>query len=232
MSKTTAKSKATLGTDIVDRVMNLNTDDLIFKALRRIEPGTKQGNTSKCWKLDPHTRFQAAKMHLIDHKSAAAIHEELRDGFDAAKVVVRSLSGWLKSVRKSYGTVYDMQLGEIENAQAFAFQSGDLVALMAVTIGKVAPRFIAWFNTQEMDGMSNSEMHVMLRFIETQTTAAKVQAEVRQREAQTINLLSKIHDASKDGQRGDRDPGEALKEIDGMLRDLMGLPGNTEGVAA
>jgi hypothetical protein len=208
--------------DIAQRMQNLNTDTLIFKALRRIEPGNQSGNTSKCWKLDGYTRFQAAKMHIVDHKSASEIFGELRDGMDAAKVSDRSLSGWLKSVRNSYGQVFDTQLGEIESAQAFAFQSGDLVAMLGITIAHTAPKFIAWFNAVEMDAMSVAEQHVMLRFMETQTSAAKVQAEARQREAHTLNLLGKIRDASADGQRGTRDPGEVLQGITALIDQLTG----------
>ena len=229
---TDTKTKAVIATDITDRVLSLNLDELLVKAMRKIEPGNQPGNTSNCWKLDWHTRFTAARMHIIDHKSAAEINAELKDRMDDIGVTRKSLSGWLKTMRESYGGVYEAQLGEVENANAFAFQSGDLVALMALTISKVAPKYIAWFNSQPMDGMSNQDMHVMLRFIETQTTAAKTQAEARQREAQTQNILLKVRDAIKSVKDDKRDSSEAIKEIGNLIHSMMGIGVNGQEVAA
>lgn len=211
--------------DFMQRMDALNTEKLVFMALRKCEPGNKRGNTSHCWKLDPHTRHLAARMHIVENKSAAAIHEALADRMTfgkGGKVSERVLSTWLRSIRKAYGQLHDAQLSEITSAETIAYKSGDLVALLGITFASVVPKFIGYIDGCTMAEMSVSEQHVMLRFLETQTTAAKVQAEVREREARTLGLLGKIREATKDGERGARDAGDVLRDITGLLDQLTG----------
>ncbi len=197
MSEPTAKPIP----DFMQRMEALNTEKLVWKALRKCEPGNQRGNVSKVWQLDPHTRHQAAWMHIVENKSAATIHGELSDRMTygkSNKVSDRVLSTWLRTIRKAYGQLHDAQLSEMASAEAVAYQSGDLVALLGMTFAGVVPKFIQYIENVEMAEMSVSEQHVVLRFLETQTTAAKVQAEVREREARTVNLLGKIRETTND----------------------------------
>ena len=211
--------------DFMVRMEALNIEKLVFMALRKCEPGNQRGNVSKCWKLDSHTRHQAARMHIVENKSAAAIHAELADRMTvgkSCKISDRVLSTWLRTIRKAYGQLHDAQLSEISNAEAIAYKSGDLVALLGITFAGVVPKFLAYISGCTMAEMSVSEQHVMLRFLETQTTAAKVQAEVREREARTLNLLGKIREVTKDGENGERDPGDVLRSITGLIDQITG----------
>lgn len=218
--------------DFMQRMDALNTEKLVFMALRKCEPGNKRGNTSNCWKLDPHTRHQAARMHIVENKSAAMIHEELADRMTYAKnskVSDRVLSTWLKSIRKAYGQLHDAQLSEIASAEMIAYKSGDLVALLGITFAGVVPKFLAYIAGCTMAEMSVSEQHVMLRFLETQTTAAKVQAEVREREARTLGLLQKSQKLISDGEHDQRDPTEVLRDLTALFDQVTGA--RSEAVA-
>lgn len=172
-----------------DRVQRINQETLIFKALRSCQPGNRRGNISKCWKLDAHTRFVCAVMHIVEFKSAQEIIDSLGDRMGV--VDVRSLSGWLKTLRKAYARVHDSQLEEMEHAEALMYQSGDLVAVAALTFGALAPKFIALGNAIDSD-TDPKYLNVFLRFLESATAAAKVQAEAKLAEARTNKVLTDV----------------------------------------
>lgn len=205
---------------------DLGTQTLIFKAMRKIEPGNKRGNTSACWKLDTDTLRKAAMMHIAQHKSAAEIHKAL--GKRMGSITIRSLSTWLKSMRVAYRAQHDQLQTEIEAADAIAYQSGDLVAMLGITIGGMVPKFLAWFNSLDMAEMSVAEHHVVLRLIETQVSAAKVQAEAKQREATTKSILLKLRDATQvagDEKRSKLDREQAQRMVSNLISEAMGLGG-------
>lgn len=213
---------------IKQRVAEINSDSLIFKALRKCEPGNKQGNVSKCWKLDSHTRHQVAMMHIIDYESAAEIRGKLADRFDDAEVSTRVLSTWLKTIRKAYGAEHDQFLAEVDATQAVAFQSGDLVALLAITMAAIAPKFIGWAKSLDITEMDNKDQHVMLRFLNTQIDAAKVQSEARRTEAQTQTILRKLESTVEKFNDADSTPEDRdaqLKQVTALIHDAMGLRG-------
>lgn len=226
MSSASTPTKSNSPKELGQRMEDLGTQTLIVKAMRKIEPGNKRGNTSACWKLDTDTLRKAAMMHISRHKSAADIHKSL--GKRMESISVRALSTWLKSMRVAYRAQHDQHQSEIEAADAIAFQSGDLVAMLGITLGAIAPKFISWVKNTEMGEMSVAEQHVVLRFLETQTTAAKVQAEAKQREATTKSILLKLRDATQvagDEKRSKLDREQAQRMVSNLISEAMGLGG-------
>jgi predicted phage gp36 major capsid-like protein len=210
--------------NIQQRFADLNQETLVFKALRKCEPGNKRGNISKCWKLDHPTLHEAAMMHIVGHKSAREIREELQDRFAEANVSERVLSTWLKAIRKAYGEEHTKFLAEVEANESIAFMSGDLVAVLAVVMASIAPKFVAFGKTLEVESLENQDGHLMMRFMNTMIDAAKVQAEARRTEAQTQNILIKLREAVKVvGGQDDRDPGDVLRDLTSLLHMATGV---------
>ena len=210
--------------NIQQRFADLNQETLVFKALRKCEPGNKRGNVSKCWKLDHPTRHEAAMMHIAGHKSAREIREQLEDRFAEANISERVLSTWLKAIRKAYGEEHGKYLAEIEANESIAFMSGDLVAVLGVVMASIAPKFVAFGKTLDIEALENQDGHLMMRFMNTMIDAAKVQAEARRTEAQTQNILIKLREAVKVvGGESDRDPAEALRDLTGLLHQMTGV---------
>lgn len=215
--------------DIQSRVADLNRETLIYKALRQCEPGNKRGNTSKCWTLDRHTLIQSATMHIVDHKSASEIRRLLVDRYEASKVSERALSTWLRSIRKAYGNEYDKYLAEMEANEAIAFKSGDLVAVLAIVMAAVAPKFVSFSKSLDIESFENKDGHLIMRFLTIMTDAAKVQAEARRTEAQTQNYLLKLREAltvAGDEDRKPIDREQAHQEVMQLINDAMGLRGS------
>lgn len=214
--------------DIQARVAEINRETLIFKALRNCEPGNKRGNTSKCWQLDRHTLLESATMHIVGHKSAAEIRQLLAERYDGAKVSERVLSTWLRSIRKAYGAEYDKYLAEMEANEAIAFKSGDLVAVLAIVMAAVAPKFVAFSKALDIQSFENKDGHLIMRFLTIMTDAAKVQAEARRTEAQTQNYLLKLREALSVAGDEDRKPidrEQAQQQVMALLNEAMGLRG-------
>lgn len=212
--------------NIQHRFVELNKQTLIFKALRVSEPGNKRGNTSKCWNLDSHTRFECACMHIIEHKSASLIHEELDHRLDECGVEVRSLSRWLLSIRKAYGKQEDAYMHEVMSNEAIAFTSGDLTALLSVTMAAIAPRFIAFAKGIDLASCSKDDQQTILRFMETQIKAAEVQAKARHNEALTERVLQKLREQVKiagDDKRPSLDREHAQIRIAELVDEAMGI---------
>lgn len=210
--------------DVRHRMDGITTNTVLFKALRNAAPGNKRGNVSKVWKLDGHTRFEAASMAIFEHKSAKEIHELLSDSMD--DVTDRVLSTWIKSIRKAYAAAHDEQLASIATAEQFAFASGDLVALIGITFGSIAPQYMGWANSTSIQDMGTKDRHVMLRFLEVITSAAKVQSEARRSEAQTQTIMSKLQDNAKlmnDDGASDKTRSDSVKQVTALINELTGI---------
>ncbi|MAO24544.1 MAG: hypothetical protein CMJ25_27680 [Phycisphaerae bacterium] len=219
-------SKAT--TDMRHRIDEINTESLVFKAIRKTAPGNKQGNISKCWKLDEVTRHQAAMMHIAEYKSAQVIFDELRDRFDEADVKKRSLDTWLRSIRKAFGEEHAKFLAEVDANESIAFQSGDLVAVLSIVMASVAPKFVAFGKSLDIESLENKDGHLMMRFMNTMIDAAKVQAEARRTEVQTQNLELKLREAmvvAGDESRKPIDREQAQQRVVQLVKEAMGLGG-------
>ena len=215
-------------TSIEQRVADLNAENLVFKAIRKCSPGNKRGNTSKCWQLDPNTLHTAAMMHIVGFKSAATIHKELNERFVEAGISTRVLSTWLASILKAHGAEHTKYLAEVEANESVAFMSGDLVALLAITMAAIAPKFIGWAKALDIGEIDNKDQHVMLRFLNTQIDAAKVQSEAKRTEAQTRILESKALESVKKLGDPDATPQareEQIKNVTELIHTAMGMRG-------
>ena len=209
-----------------ERFLEMNKQSLIFKALRVSEPGNKRGNTSKCWKLDTHTRFECACMHIIEQKSGSLIYEELEHRFKEAGVNKRNLDTWLRQIRKAFGVQQDAYMDEITATESIAFASGDLTAVLGVTMSQLAPQFIVWGKGLDFSECSKDEHNTLLRFMDTQIKAAEVQAKARHNEALTERVLQKLREQVKivgDDKRAPLDREQAQKRIAELVDEAMGI---------
>lgn len=210
---------------LLDRMESMGKETLVLRAIRKCEPGNKSGNANKCWELDAHTRFECAKMHIVDFKSAQVIHDHM--GERMGTVARRSLTGWLKSVRIAYGELHTAQLTELEQAESLAYQSGDLVAILGLIFASIAPKFVSI--ASGMGGDSSPEMlHVFLRFLDISTTAAKVQAGAKHDEAKTqkvlLDISKMVRGLNKEG--GNKKTAEEIIQLVGDAVDsVMGVGG-------
>lgn len=212
--------------NITERFLEMNKQSLIFKALRVSEPGNKRGNISKCWQLDMHTLNECACMHIIEHKSGSLIYEELEDRFVEAGVQKRSLDTWLRQIRKAYGIQQDTYLSNVSDAEEIAFASGDLTAVLAVTMSQLAPRFITWGKGLDLAECTKDDHNTLLRFFDTQIKAAEVQSKARHNEALTERVLQKLREQVKvlgDDKRAPLDREQAQKRIAELVDEAMGI---------
>lgn len=212
--------------NITERFLEMNKQSLIFKALRVSEPGNKRGNISKCWKLDLHTLNECACMHIMEHKSGSTIYEELEHRFVEAGVQKRSLDTWLRQIRKAYGVQQDAYLSNVSEAESIAFASGDLTAVLGVTMSQLAPRFITWGKGLDLSECTKDEHNTLLRFMDTQIKAAEVQAKARHNEALTERVLQKLREQVKivgDDKRAPLDREQAQKRIAELVDEAMGI---------
>lgn len=212
--------------NIQDRFLELNRQSLVYKAVRASMPGNSKGTKNKCWNLDMSTLIECVNMHMFEHKSAQKIFDAMRDRFDQAGVQKRSLDSWLNRLRAAYAEEEAAYMEEVMASESIAFASGDLTAVLAVTMAAIAPRWIKYACRMQLDECDKDDRQSILRFLETQIKAAEVQAKAKHNEALTKRVMQQLREKIKiagDEKRPARDREEAQKEISSIIDEAMGV---------
>ncbi|PCI10410.1 hypothetical protein COB72_03410 [bacterium] len=212
--------------NLTARMESLNREGLIYTALRGCEPGTKPGGASKCWKLGVGWQVEAATKHILEQKSGNTVHAEMQTAMDDAEISARVLSRWLKAVKQEYTKAHDRYLNNVKSTQDIGFAKGDLMAMLCITMAKVAPKYTAWFEAGEIAELGNKDCHLMVRFMEMFTTAAKVQVDAERSNAQRQLILSKLQASTEklgNENMSQEDREDQLSEVTKLIQAVMGV---------
>lgn len=197
-----------------DRTVAVDQQAMVVAALHRARPIGRGGSPNKCWTALTHEeRVAIAEAHVVRNLGEEKIRAEYAEVCRRAAISKSSMDRFLRDVRKSHNAIYEERLALLTEVDAAAFATGDLPALMGIVYSRLAPRFVAAGLAVIGPEASAKEMHPVLRFMESMTEAAKVQAEAKHKELQSVLLA--IRAEAADGRRAktQREKGESQQRI-------------------
>lgn len=181
-----------------DRIANLQAERLVFEAVAKCRPGTSRGPGSILWQerggggIGYGGVLQAARLYLIEHHSARAIHVEQR----MPRGTERVLDRLLYNIQEAHTSIMLRDFDERQADQRHAPIDGDISAKAGSILEAAFDGMYPIMRGMKWPELDAGERNNYMRFCEMANDARKIDTDARHKERQTERLERMLREAA------------------------------------
>lgn len=189
--------------ELADRVQTSARAGSLLKAVLECEPGSRSGTKNQTWNHGRGAVSKIAELVILEFAGVREAYEQVtgeQPGDRATKATktkhntrVRSCQRCVEQIRERFRVIESERISAAPSVQAIVSAEGDLPTQMTLVwsllMSKMAPHIAGIDDIGQLD---NKDRHVIQRFMEGATDAAKVYADIRKTEAAVDQIRAKL----------------------------------------